>query len=260
MHRHTSAECVGFIHVQWHRDLRARSRGPPDRSPRQQTKRCHPDTTPRGPGPIDLPVRRRSLGVRRASVAPRRRSTSPAGARGRYGERRRHQRLPSARPGNEWCSEACSGRKPAVADRLSECLIVPFVLILDATAKSAMARSNVCDFPSIRRYSRFGRPIGAWQRASVHPHILRPRGACHCTSCLRCPLIPSSHGAVGSSSRSRLASQVKRSQPRNMSLTACISRCPATTRSPWFECLLLDVNRSSTEASACLICRKTGAP
>ena len=41
-----------------------------------------------------------------------------------------------------------------------------------------------------------------------------------------------------------------------MSLTACISRCPATTRSPWFECLLLDVNRSSTEASACLICRK----
>ncbi len=41
-----------------------------------------------------------------------------------------------------------------------------------------------------------------------------------------------------------------------MSLVACISRCPATTRSPWFSNSLGPRNSSSTDASASFICRK----
>ena len=44
-----------------------------------------------------------------------------------------------------------------------------------------------------------------------------------------------------------------------MSLAACISRWPATTRCPWLENSLLDVNSSSTEASASFTCRNNGS-
>ena len=45
-----------------------------------------------------------------------------------------------------------------------------------------------------------------------------------------------------------------------MSLAACMSRWPATTRCPWLENALLVVNRSRTEASASLTCRRRGEP
>ena len=44
-----------------------------------------------------------------------------------------------------------------------------------------------------------------------------------------------------------------------MSLGACISRWPVTTRSPWFENSLGPRNSSSTEASASFICRNSGS-
>ena len=49
------------------------------------------------------------------------------------------------------------------------------------------------------------------------------------------------------------------SQPRKMSLVACIRRCPVTTRWPWFENSLGPRNSSSTDASASLICRNSGS-
>ncbi len=50
-----------------------------------------------------------------------------------------------------------------------------------------------------------------------------------------------------------------RSQPRRMSLAACISRCPSTTRWPWLANSLLPRNGSSTEGWASLHCRKSGS-
>ena len=44
-----------------------------------------------------------------------------------------------------------------------------------------------------------------------------------------------------------------------MSLAACISRCPLTTRSPWLSYSLGGRNRSSTDASACLACSSSGS-
>ena len=44
-----------------------------------------------------------------------------------------------------------------------------------------------------------------------------------------------------------------------MSLVACISRCPVTTRSPWLENSLGPRNSSSTDASASFICRNSGS-
>ena len=41
-----------------------------------------------------------------------------------------------------------------------------------------------------------------------------------------------------------------------MSLAACISRCPSTTRWPWLANSLLPRNGSSTDACASFICRK----
>ena len=49
------------------------------------------------------------------------------------------------------------------------------------------------------------------------------------------------------------------SQPRKMSLAACISRWPTTTRSPWFENSLGPRNSSSTDASASFICKNSGS-
>ncbi len=44
-----------------------------------------------------------------------------------------------------------------------------------------------------------------------------------------------------------------------MSLAACISHWPSTTRSPWFPNSLAPTWGSSTEASASLACRKSGS-
>ena len=44
-----------------------------------------------------------------------------------------------------------------------------------------------------------------------------------------------------------------------MSLAACISRWPATTRWPWLAYLLLPTNRSSTDSWASLACRNSGS-
>ena len=46
-----------------------------------------------------------------------------------------------------------------------------------------------------------------------------------------------------------------RCQPRKMSLLACMSRWPATTRAPWLAYWLFLVKRSRTDASASLACR-----
>src|SRR5829696_1239440 len=48
---------------------------------------------------------------------------------------------------------------------------------------------------------------------------------------------------------------VNRSQPRKMSLAACIRRCPATTRWPLLAYWLLPTNRSNTDSWASLACR-----
>ena len=44
-----------------------------------------------------------------------------------------------------------------------------------------------------------------------------------------------------------------------MSLVACISRCPATTRWPMLVYLLAPTNRLSTDASASFTCRNSGS-
>ena len=72
---------------------------------------------------------------------------------------------------------------------------------------------------------------------------------------------PSSPSAGGRRSRARLPSMPLStwSQPRKMSLLACIRCWPATTRSPWFAYWLLAVNSSSTEDCASLNCRNSGS-
>ena len=50
-----------------------------------------------------------------------------------------------------------------------------------------------------------------------------------------------------------------RTQPRKMSLTACISRCPTTTRCPEFSNSLAPTNSSSTDGPACFACRNSGS-
>lgn len=50
-----------------------------------------------------------------------------------------------------------------------------------------------------------------------------------------------------------------RTQPRKMSLTACISRCPTTTRCPEFSNSLAPTNSSSTDGPASFACRNSGS-
>ena len=52
---------------------------------------------------------------------------------------------------------------------------------------------------------------------------------------------------------------VERCQPRKMSLAACMSRCPATTRWPWLAYRLFPTKRSSTDSWASFAWRNSGS-
>jgi hypothetical protein len=55
---------------------------------------------------------------------------------------------------------------------------------------------------------------------------------------------------VGGDRDPAAAARVRARPPRKMSLVACISRCPATTRSPWLASRLAPSDGSSADASA----------
>ena len=100
-----------------------------------------------------------------------------------------------------------------------------------------------------RRRWRSRSPERACARASVQPQICAVDVACRAASWPRRRRSPSSRGAGGRRSPVVVPSTPSmRCQPRKMSLAACISRWPATTRSPVVgELAASPTNGSSTD-------------
>ena len=102
-----------------------------------------------------------------------------------------------------------------------------------------------------------GAGMGPGQGGGAHARVDRHRGR---ATWPPPPPRPSSHGAGGRSSRGRPRRRRGRwSQPRKMSLLACIRCWPCTTRSPCDRRSVRPTNPSSTDAWASLACRNSGS-
>ena len=160
-------------------------------------------------------------------------------SRGVRGRSRRRSAVPSP-PWRAPCSRARSARhRPPEKSRIARSKAEPLTEIGGDRDAVAAARVRARERPAAE--------------AAV---VAMPFGPS-----ARLPRSPSS--PLAGARRSRAAVVETRStctQPRKMSLLACIRRCPSTTRSPWLLNALGLRNSSSTEAWASFICSSSGSP
>ena len=120
--------------------------------------------------------------------------------------------------------------------------------LVERVARAEVARRS-------RRVARAG--VGPRQRPAAELARRPPVRPAPSSRRAPSPCRPTAGGCRSRARRRRCP--VERIQPSMMSLAACISRWPSTTRWPWLANLLLPRNGSSTEASASLTCRNSGS-